>query len=253
MPIRERQASPSLHGITALRSSGVLPVCIGQSLASPRRPPSGALGKLASPNPNFPHFCIAGERTCILGSRSGQAQPSLGQPRGNTAMITGLTAAARTVPFTALMLAACVSESKYEAQTQQLQAAQAQSAAEQAQIAKMQQQNKWVVAGDMLFPEGGYQLSANGKQALNQYVAQLQNLKTAKAAVSGYTANLPAGPALQRWGIANNIDLPSRRADNVVAYFPPQGVTPNIISAKGFGAPPPAASNDMPQGGAKNR
>src|SRR5215469_16860297 len=105
MLIRQRQASPSLRGITALRRSGVLPGCIGQSLASPRRPPSDAFGKLASPIPNFPHFCIADEEIRILGSRSGQAQPSRGQPRGDTAVITGLTAAARIVPFTALMLA----------------------------------------------------------------------------------------------------------------------------------------------------
>jgi hypothetical protein len=31
-------------------------------------------------------------------------------------------------------------------------------AARQAQIAKMQAENKWVVAGDVLFPEDGYQL-----------------------------------------------------------------------------------------------
>jgi chemotaxis protein MotB len=78
-----------------------------------------------------------------------------------------LTAAARIVPLTALILGACVSQSAYEKQGQELQAARAQSAAEQSQITKMQQEQKWVVAGDMLFPEGGYQLSANGKQALN--------------------------------------------------------------------------------------
>ena len=38
-------------------------------------------------------------------------------------MIIGLKAAARVIPLTALMLAACVSEKTYEAQTQQLQAA----------------------------------------------------------------------------------------------------------------------------------
>jgi chemotaxis protein MotB len=37
--------------------------------------------------------------------------------------------------------------------------------------------------------------------------------------VFGYTDNLPVGPALQRTGIANNIDLSSRQADNVVAYL----------------------------------
>jgi hypothetical protein len=67
-----------------------------------------------------------------------------------------LTAATAAIPFAALLLSACVSEKTYEAQIQQLQAARAQAAAEQSQIAKMQAENKWVVAGDVLFPEGGY-------------------------------------------------------------------------------------------------
>jgi outer membrane protein OmpA-like peptidoglycan-associated protein len=128
-------------------------------------------------------------------------------------------AAARIIPLTALMLGACVSQSAYEQQGQQLQAARVHAAAEQSQITKMQQEQKWVVAGDVLFPEGGYQLGANGKQALNQYVPQLQGLQNAKVVVYGYTDNLPVGPPLQRAGIANNIDLSSRRADNVVAYL----------------------------------
>jgi chemotaxis protein MotB len=164
-----------------------------------------------------------------------------------------LVAAARVVPLTALMLGACVSQSAYEQQGQQLQAARAQAAAEQSQITKMQQENKWVVAGDVLFPEGGYQLSANGKQALNQYVPKLQGLQNAKVVVYGYTDNLPVAPPLQRTGIANNIDLSSRRADNVVAYLESQGVNPTIISAKGFGDTHPVASNDTAQGRAQNR
>jgi chemotaxis protein MotB len=164
-----------------------------------------------------------------------------------------LAAAARIIPLAALMLGACVSQSAYEQQGQQLQAARAQAAAEQSQIAKMQQEQKWVVAGDMLFPEGGYQLSPNGKQALNQYVPRLQSLQNAKVVVYGYTDNLPVGPALQRSGIANNIDLSSRRADNVVAYFESQGINPNMISAKGFGDTHPVASNDTPDDRAKNR
>jgi chemotaxis protein MotB len=39
----------------------------------------------------------------------------------------------------------------------------------------------------------------------------------------------------------------------VVAYFTSQAVNPNMISAKGFGDTHPAASNDTPDGRAKNR
>jgi chemotaxis protein MotB len=164
-----------------------------------------------------------------------------------------LTAAAVVVPFTALILGACVSQSAYEKQGAELQAARAQATAEQSQLTKMQQEQKWVVAGDVLFPEGGYQLGASGKQALNQYVPQLQSLQNAKVVVYGYTDNLPVGAPLKRAGIANNIDLSSRRADNVVAYLESQGVNPNIISAKGFGDTHPVAPNDTPDGRAKNR
>src|SRR5260370_35785765 len=168
-------------------------------------------------------------------------------------MSINLAAAARVIPLTALMLGACVSQSAYEKQGAELQQARAQSAAEQSQIAKMQQEQKWVVAGDMLFPEGGYQLTANGKQALNQYVPKLQGLQNAKVVVYGYTDNLQVGPALQRAGIANNIDYSSRRADNRVAYLLPPGANTTILSAKGFGDTHPVASNDTPQGRAQNR
>ena len=161
--------------------------------------------------------------------------------------------AARVVPLTTLLLGACVSQSAYEKQGAELQQARAQASAEQSQIAKMQQEQKWVVAGDMLFPEGGYQLTANGKQALSQYVPRMQALQNAKVVVYGYTDNLSVGPALQRAGIANNIDLSSRRADNVVAYLQSQGVNPNILSAKGFGDTHAVASNDTRDGRAQDR
>ena len=168
-------------------------------------------------------------------------------------MRINLTAAARIIPLTAMMLGACVSQSAYEKQGAELQQARAEAAAEQSQTSKMQQEQKWVVAGDVLFPEGGYQLSPNGKQALDQYVSRLQSLQNAKVVVYGYTDNLPVGPALQRAGIANNIDLSSRRADNVVAYLSSQGVNPNIISAKGFGDTHAVAPNNTPAGRAQNR
>ena len=86
-----------------------------------------------------------------------------------------------------------------------------------------------------------------------QYVPKLQSLQNAKVVVYGYTDDLQVGPALQRLGIANNIDLSSRRADNVVAYFRSQGVNPGILSAKGFGDTHPVASDDSQEGRAQNR
>ena len=48
--------------------------------------------------------------------------------------------AARVVPLTTLLLGGCVSQSAYEKQGAELQQARAQAAAEQSQIAKMQQE-----------------------------------------------------------------------------------------------------------------
>jgi chemotaxis protein MotB len=160
------------------------------------------------------------------------------------------------VPVTALAalaVAACVSQSAYDEQAAQLQQARAEVAARQAEIAKMQAENRWVVAGDLLFPEGGYQLSAAGQAALSQFAPQLSSVQNAKVVVYGFTDNLPVGPALQRAGIADNLDLSSRRAAAVVAFLRAQGVNPNILSAKGFGETHPVAPNDTPQGRAQNR
>ena len=160
---------------------------------------------------------------------------------------------AARVPLAALVLAACVSQSAYDEQASQLKQARAQIAAQQAEIAKMRAENRWVMAGDLLFPEGGYELSVAGKTALSQHVPQLRSVQNVKVVVYGFTDNLPVGPALQSAGIADNLDLSSRRAASVVTFLTSKGVNPNVLSAKGFGATHPVAPNDTPQGRAQNR
>jgi len=162
-------------------------------------------------------------------------------------------AAATAGVLVALILSACVSEKQYEQQSQQLQQTQAQAAAQQQQIAKMEEQDRWVVAGDLLFPSGGYQLTAKGKQELSQYVPRLQALQNVRVVVHGHTDNKPVGSALKRKGVADNLDLSSKRADDVVSYFVSQGINPKIISAKGFGDAHPLAPNATKQGRAENR
>lgn len=169
-------------------------------------------------------------------------------------MTVNLRAAARIVPLTALVLGACVSQSAYDQLQQQNQQLQAQNQQLQARLAQSQAEQKFVEAGDMLFPEGGYQLSEAGKAELvNNIVPKLQGLQNAKVVVYGYTDNTPVGPALQRQGVPDNLVLSTRRAASVVSFLVSQGVNPNIISAKGFGETHPETSNDTPQGRAANR
>ncbi len=173
---------------------------------------------------------------------------------GDKAMNINLTAAARVVPLTALMLSACVWQSDYDKLQAQNQQLQAQNQQLQAQVSGLQREASFVEAGDLLFPEGGYQLSSGGRAELsNNIVPKLTGLQNAKIVVYGYTDNLPVGPPLKRAGINDNLTLSSRRAGDVVTYLVSQGVNPNIISAKGFGDTHPVAPNDTPADRARNR
>jgi chemotaxis protein MotB len=162
-------------------------------------------------------------------------------------MTMNLAPVARALPIAALVLSACVSQSKYEelqTQNQQL----------QQQVTNLQKEAQFVEAGDQLFPSGGYQLSQAGQAELSKnIVPKLIGLHDAKVVVYGYTDNQPVGPALKQQGINDNLTLSSRRAGSVVNYLISQGVNPNIISAKGFGETHPVASNDTPECRAQNR
>ena len=168
--------------------------------------------------------------------------------------------AAATLPLVALLLSACVSKSDYDKLarqnyqlTQEHQQLTQQNDQLHSQLAALQAEHKWVEAGDLLFPEGGWQLSPAGKEALNELVPRLRDLKNATVTVYGYTDDTPVGPALHSQAITNNLDLSSKRAGEVVTYLASQGVDPNIMSAKGRGDTHPVAPNDTPENRAKNR
>jgi len=163
-------------------------------------------------------------------------------------MTNRTTAAAAAVPLLTLLLSACVSEQQYETLV-------AENNNLKAQIAAAQAEQKFVEAGDLLFPEGGYRLSPAGQAELaKNIVPKLKGLpSTAKIVVYGYTDNLPVGPALQQQGITDNLVLSTRRAADVANFLISQGIPAASISAKGFGDTHPEASNDTPQGRAQNR
>ena len=105
---------------------------------------------------------------------------------------------------------------------------------------------------DAMFPSGGWQL-APGAPVLTKMLPVLSRLKTTKIVVGGYTDNVPVGPALTNMGVSNNLDLSSKRAESAVAFLTSHGVNPGLVSAQGFGDTHPVASNDTPEGRAKNR
>ena len=163
-----------------------------------------------------------------------------------------------TMTFTAtLLLAGCVSQQKYDTldtEYQQLnQTMSAEVAANQMQITRLQNAIKVTVNSELLFPSGDWQMSAQAQQTIGKIVPILAPKQQTKIQVNGYTDNVPIGPELMRQGVTSNLVLSQKRADNVMQFMISRGVNPSMVSAKGFGDADPVASNDTPEGRAKNR
>jgi chemotaxis protein MotB len=172
-------------------------------------------------------------------------------------MMRHLRGAAHAVPLAALLLLSnCtfVSYAKLEQKYQQMQQQlQSEINADQVKITQLEGQLKVTFKDQILFPSGSWQVSSGARQTLDKIVPSLQGLQSTKVVVDGYTDNVPIGAELRRQGIANNIDLSSRRADGVASFLRNQGVNPNLLSAQGFGDAHPIASNDTAEGRAQNR
>jgi chemotaxis protein MotB len=183
-------------------------------------------------------------------------------------MVHGFKRAMTAVPLIApLVLAACVSQSAYDAlqqqnqqlqsQNQQLQAQnqqlQQQVASGQAHVSRLQNAIAYTVNSDLLFPPGNWQMSARGKDIIAKLAQKLAPTQTAKLEIKGYTDNAPIGRALKRQGIASNQELSQKRADDVMQFLISQGVNPQLVSAEGLGDSDPVASNRTATGRAQNR
>ncbi|MDR3529074.1 MAG: OmpA family protein [Rhodopila sp.] len=162
--------------------------------------------------------------------------------------------------MSAMGLTGCVSQSKYDAlqaQNQQLQQQNAsmseQIAADKTQISRLQGAIKYTVNSDLLFPSGGWQMSAQGKQIIARMAAKLVPTQQNKIMVNGYTDNAPIGPALQQQGITSNEMLSQKRAENVMEFLVSQGMKPDLVEAHGYGDTQPVASNNTAKGRAENR
>ena len=166
-----------------------------------------------------------------------------------------------------MMLAGCVSQSKYDAlhaqneqlhqqvaaQSTQMAADKAQIAAEKAQLSRLQGAIKYTVNSDLLFSPGGWEMKEAGKQIIAKFAAKLAPTQQNKLLVNGYTDNAPIGPALQKKGIASNQELSQKRAENVMQFLISRGVKPDLVSAHGYGDANPVAPNTTAKGRSENR
>jgi chemotaxis protein MotB len=163
-----------------------------------------------------------------------------------------------TMTFTALLvLAGCVTQQKYdalEARYRQLnQTMSTEIGANQMQITRLQNAIKVTVNDELLFPTGGWEMSAESQQTLGKIIPILAPMQQTRIVVNGYTDNVPIGPGLMRQGITSNEVLSQKRADTVMQFMISRGVKPSLLSARGFGEADPVASNDTPEGRAQNR
>jgi chemotaxis protein MotB len=137
-----------------------------------------------------------------------------------------------------------------QTQNQQLQT---QATADHTQICRLIGAIKYTVNSDLLFPSGSYKMSSSGQQVIGRMASQLAQFQQHHLVVDGYTDNQAVGAQLKRQGIDSNEALSQKRADAVMEYLVSQGVSQDMVSAKGYGDTNPVASNDTAQGRAMNR
>ena len=159
-----------------------------------------------------------------------------------------------------ILVAGCVSKSKYEALEaenqklhQQVASQSAQLNAEKAQVGRLSGAIKYTVNSDLLFPSGGWEMSKSGQHIIAKFVEKLAPTQQNKLIVNGYTDDAPIGPALKKKGITSNEELSQKRAENVMQFLVSEGVKADLVSAHGYGDANPVAPNTTAKGRAENR
>ncbi len=102
---------------------------------------------------------------------------------------------------------------------------------------------------DVLFDSGRTTIKQAGKDALQEVAGVLMTIKGRKFQVVGHTDNDPISSPRY----PSNWELSTARAVAVVRYLIEEGVDTGMLSAAGYGPFDPVASNETPEGKAKNR
>lgn len=95
------------------------------------------------------------------------------------------------------------------------------------------------------FEAGSVVLTEQGRKVLDEVVAVLQKTSARRVDIIGHTDNVGSRDA--------NLVLSQARADAVKNYLLAAGLPAEYFTALGVGADRPIASNDLPDGRAKNR
>ena len=137
--------------------------------------------------------------------------------------------------------------------TQDNQQLRQQVAAEQAHVGRLQDAVKYTVNSDLAFASGSWQLSAAGKDIIAKMAKVLAPDQQDRIMVTGYTDDTPVGAGLRAQGITSNQMLSQKRADAVMQYMISQGVSPDMVTARGMGEDYPLVPNSSAAARAQNR
>lgn len=103
---------------------------------------------------------------------------------------------------------------------------------------------------NMLYKSGSYEISPKAGETLSKIAKIITDYDDYEVLVEGNTDNVP----ISRQNIRNNWDLSALRASSVVQELQTKyGVNPSRLSAAGRGEYNMVATNDTPEGRAKNR
>ena len=162
------------------------------------------------------------------------------------------------VAVASTQLAGCVMASTYNSMLAQQQAIESalrsEIASDQVEIRQLQNGIRVRMSSDLLYSSGSTELTPAGRAALDKVAPQLAQsaAQSFQVDIVGNTDNVPIGEELiGRY--PSNWELAGARAAVVVRYLQERGVNPAKREAVSNGQYHPVASNDSPQGRARNR
>jgi chemotaxis protein MotB len=112
--------------------------------------------------------------------------------------------------------------------------------------------NRIVMPNAVLFASGSADVTPDGRKVLTAVAKALESHPDREIFVEGHTDNVPIGAALKEQ-YRSNWELSSARAASIILYLRAKGVHGSRLSAVGYAAQRPIATNDSEAGRAKNR
>ena len=104
----------------------------------------------------------------------------------------------------------------------------------------------------ILFDSGKAEVKKGGLEILGKVISILKDVNDKSIRIEGHTDDVPISRALAK-RYPTNWELSAARAINVTRHLQDQGIDPGNLSVVAYGEWKPVATNDTPEGRAKNR